>query len=224
MFLTANLVSRAYRSGNNILLALSELSFNIDRGEIVGLSGPSGSGKSTLLNILGGLDRPTSGTVSVDGIALHELSDDALTLYRRQTVGFVFQASHLIPSLTVYENILLPLLPIPLSSMEKEARAAAAMEQVNISHRASHLPGQLSGGEQQRAAVARAIVNQPQLILADEPTGELDAANAARIVELLSGFAGEGRAVVIASHDPDVIAVTDRVITLQSGTLIDSAN
>lgn len=219
-FLRAHLVSKTYRAGVNQVLALSEISFDLGEGEIVGLSGPSGSGKSTLLNILGGLDRPTSGTVSVDGMALHELSDDALTLYRRQTVGFVFQASHLVPSLTVQENVMLPLLPARLSPTEKDERVAAALEQVNIVHRASHLPGELSGGEQQRAAVARAIVNQPRLILADEPTGELDSDNAARIVELLSGFAGEGRTVVIASHDPDVIAVTDRVIKLQSGAVV----
>jgi putative ABC transport system ATP-binding protein len=219
MLLTANLVSKAYRSGANQLLALSEVTFSLNEGEIVGLSGASGSGKSTLLNILGGLDRPTSGTVSVNGTALHELGDDALTLYRRQTVGFVFQASYLVPSLTVFENVLLPLLPAPLPHSDKEERVAAALEQVNISHRGTHLPGELSGGEQQRAAVARAIVNQPRLILADEPTGELDAENAARIVELLSGFAGEGRTVVIASHDPDVIAITDRVINLENGAI-----
>ncbi|NPV49406.1 MAG: ABC transporter ATP-binding protein [Armatimonadetes bacterium] len=222
-FLKAHLVSKTYRTGAKQVLALSEISFELGEGEIVGLSGPSGSGKSTLLNILGGLDRPTSGTVLVDGVPLHELSDDALTLYRRQTVGFVFQASYLVPSLTVQENVMLPLLPAPLSPEEKEARVTAALEQVNITHRASHLPGELSGGEQQRAAVARAIVNQPRLILADEPTGELDAANAARIVELLSGFAGEGRTVVIASHDPDVIAVTDRVIQLQAGTVVSTS-
>ena len=220
MFLTANLLSKAYRTGVNQLLALSEVSFSLDEGEIVGLSGASGSGKSTLLNILGGLDRPTSGTVSVNGTALHELNDDALTLYRRQTVGFVFQASYLVPSLTVYENVMLPLLPAHLAPEEKEARVAAALEQVNIGHRLSHLPGELSGGEQQRAAVARAVVNQPRLILADEPTGELDAENAARVVELLSSFAGEGRTIVIASHDPDVIAVTDRVIELENGAVV----
>lgn len=222
MFLTANLVSKAYRTGSNPFLALSEVSFSLKEGEIVGLSGASGSGKSTLLNILGGLDRPTSGTVTVDGQALHELGDDALTLYRRETVGFVFQASYLVPALTVYENVMLPLLPVALTEAEKEARVNAALAQVNIAHRATHLPGELSGGEQQRAAVARAIVNEPRLILADEPTGELDAENAARIVELLSGFAGEKRTVVIASHDADVIGVTDRVLRLEQGALIAS--
>jgi putative ABC transport system ATP-binding protein len=219
MFLTASSLSKVYRSGANSLAALSEVSFHVQAGEIVGLSGPSGSGKSTLLNILGGLDKPTSGTVSVDGTPLQELNDDDLTLYRRQTVGFVFQASYLVPSLTVQENVMLPLLPMALSEEEKESRVAAALEQVNIAHRATHLPGELSGGEQQRTAVARAIVNQPRLILADEPTGELDSDNAARIVELLSGFAGEGRTVIIASHDTDVIGVTDRVIRLEGGSL-----
>ena len=222
MYLAANLLSKAYRTGAKQVIALSEVTFALEQGELAGVSGPSGSGKSTLLNILAGLDRPTSGTVSVDGTELQTLSDNALTLYRRNTVGFVFQAANLVPALTVYENIMLPLVPVPLPHSEKEARVQSALEQVNIAHRAEHLPGELSGGEQQRAAVARAIVNQPTLILADEPTGELDADNAARIMEILTGFTDQGRTVIIASHDADVISVTDRVLRLENGALVDA--
>jgi len=219
--LIANLLSKHYTIGTREVIALSEVSFQVPAGGLIGLSGPSGSGKSTLLNILGGLDRPTAGSVSVNGHALAGMSDDELTLYRRNTVGFVFQASLLVPALTVMENVMLPLIPIPLAEEEKVQRVLAALEQVNITHRAEHLPGELSGGEQQRTAVARAIVNQPSLILADEPTGELDSANAARIMELLTSFSDQGRTVIVASHDTDVIGVMDRVLRLENGTLLD---
>ena len=221
MSLTANLLSKVYTTGAREVIALSEVSFFLEEGDLVGLSGPSGSGKSTLLNILAGLDRPTSGTVVVDDTPLHTLNDDQLTLYRRNTVGFVFQAANLIPALTVYENVMLPLIPAPLPHSEKEARVQAALEQANIAHRATHLPGELSGGEQQRTAVARAMVNQPRVILADEPTGELDTDNAARIMELLTGLTDQGKTVIIASHDADVIKVTDRVLRLEDGSLLE---
>lgn len=220
--LIANLLSKHYTIGTREVIALSEVSFQVAPGGLIGLSGPSGSGKSTLLNILGGLDRPTAGSVSVNGHALAGMSDDELTLYRRNTCGFVFQASYLIPALTVMENVMLPLIPLPLAEAEKVQRVLAALEQVNITHRAEHLPGELSGGEQQRTAVARAIVNQPSLILADEPTGELDADNAARIMELLTGFTDQGRTVIVASHDADVIGVMDRVLRLENGSLLDA--
>ena len=219
--LSANLLSKLYFTGAREVNALSEVSFDIAPGTLVGLAGASGSGKSTLLNILGGLDRPTSGSVTANGHALAGLTDDELTLYRRNTVGFVFQAAHLVPALTVMENVMLPLIPIALAEADKEQRVQAALEQANIAHRADHLPGELSGGEQQRAAVARAIVNQPSLILADEPTGELDADNAARIMEILTAFTDQGRTVIVASHDADVIGVTDRVLRLEGGMLVD---
>lgn len=221
MALSANLLSKVYSTGTREVIALSEVSFLLDEGELIGLSGPSGSGKSTLLNILGGLDRPTSGTVVVENAALQTLNDDELTLYRRNTCGFVFQAANLVPALTVFENVMLPLIPLPLSEAEKEERVQAALEQANIDHRATHLPGELSGGEQQRTAVARAIVNQPRVILADEPTGELDADNAARVMEILTSFTDQRKTVIIASHDADVIQVTDRVLRLENGCLIE---
>ena len=221
MSLSANLLSKVYNAGTREVIALSEVSFLLDEGEIIGLSGPSGSGKSTLLNILGGLDRPTAGTVVVDGSPLQTLNDDELTLYRRNTVGFVFQAANLVPALTVFENVMLPLIPVALAQAEKEERVTVALELANIAHRATHLPGELSGGEQQRTAVARAIVNQPSVILADEPTGELDSDNAARIMEILTSFTDHGKTVIIASHDADVLKVTDRVLRLENGCLLD---
>lgn len=219
MAVQAVALSKHYKTGSQQIAALSEVSFTLQEGELVGLSGPSGSGKSTLLNILGGLDSPTSGVVTVGGTALQGLKDDALTLYRRNTVGFVFQAANLLPALTVYENVMLPLIPADLSPTLRHERVVSALEQVNIAHRADHLPGELSGGEQQRAAVARAIVNQPRLILADEPTGELDTENAGRIMELLSTFAASGCTVLVASHDPEVMGIADRVLALRDGRL-----
>lgn len=222
MSLAANLLSKVYHTGTREVIALSEVSFLLGSGEIIGLSGASGSGKSTLLNILGGLDRPTSGAVVVNGLPLQELSDDDLTLYRRNMVGFVFQAANLVPALTVFENVMLPLIPVALPPLEKQERVQAALELANIAHRATHLPGELSGGEQQRTAVARAIVNQPSVILADEPTGELDSENAARIMEILMSFTDQGKTVIIASHDADVIEVTDRVLKLENGCLLEA--
>lgn len=219
-YICASQISRRYTRGDRQVDALSELSFTIREGELIGLVGKSGSGKSTLLNILGGLDRPTAGQVIVGGTKLGELDDAALALYRRQTVGFVFQASNLIPALTVFENVMLPLVPMALSDTEKLSRTEKALDATNIAHRASHLPGELSGGEQQRAAVARSIVNDPQLILADEPTGELDPDNANRIMELLLGLHGEGHTVIIASHDAATIDATERIIRLNEGSLI----
>jgi putative ABC transport system ATP-binding protein len=219
MAVQAVALSKHYKTGSQQIAALSEVSFTLQEGELVGLSGSSGSGKSTLLNILGGLDSPTSGVVTVSGTALQGLKDDALTLYRRNTVGFVFQAANLLPALTVYENVMLPLIPADLSPTLCHERVVSALEQVNIAHRADHLPGELSGGEQQRTAVARAIVNQPRLILADEPTGELDTENAGRVMELLSTFAASGCTVLVASHDPEVMGIADRVLALRDGKL-----
>lgn len=221
-YILVNQITRTYRRSASELQALAEVSFSITQGQLVGLVGPSGSGKSTLLNILGGLDRPTSGQVVVGGTDLGALDDTALALYRRQTVGFVFQAANLISALTVFENVMLPLVPVGLTENLKIERVESALDEANIAHRASHLPGELSGGEQQRAAVARAIVNDPHLVLADEPTGELDTDNASRILELLTRLNDEGRTVIIASHDATTIDVTERVIRLTEGVLINN--
>lgn len=219
-YISINQVTRTYRRANGEVRALAELSVEIKQGRLVGLVGPSGAGKSTLLNILGGLDRPSSGQVVVGGTDLGALDDAALALYRRQTVGFVFQAANLIPALTVFENVMLPLVPVALPDAAKVERVESALDEANIAHRASHLPGELSGGEQQRAAVARAIVNDPELILADEPTGELDVENAGRVLELLVRLNNEGRTVIIASHDAATIDVTESIVRLKDGSLL----
>ncbi|MBC7286919.1 MAG: ABC transporter ATP-binding protein [Armatimonadetes bacterium] len=214
-------VTKVYQRPDGPVYALRGVSFTIARQEIVGLMGPSGSGKSTLLNLLGGLDRPSEGRVIVQATDISKLSSDALALYRREKVGFVFQDARLIPALTVYENVMLPLVPVPMSEAEKAARVERALERCNIAHRAHHLPGELSGGEQQRAAVARAIVNDPEIILADEPTGELDPENANRIIELLAELRDDGRTVIVASHDPSALAAVPRVLKLQEGCLVE---
>ena len=219
-YISVSQLTRTYQRTNEPLQALAEVSFSIPQGQLVGLVGPSGSGKSTLLNIIGGLDKPTAGRVIVGGTDLTTLNQSALAVYRRETVGFVFQAASLIPALTVFENVMLPLVPVALPEAEKIARVERALEEVNISHRATHLPGELSGGEQQRAAVARAVVNDPQIILADEPTGELDAVNASKVLELLVRLNNEGRTVIIASHDAASIDATERVVRLQEGSLV----
>jgi putative ABC transport system ATP-binding protein len=214
-------VTKIYKRPEGPVYALRGVSFQIAQHEFLGLMGPSGAGKSTLLNLIGGLDRPTEGRVLVESIDLTKLSSDALALYRRDKVGFVFQDARLIPSLTVYENVMLPLVPVPLPETEKRARVEQALENCNIAHRAQHLPGELSGGEQQRAAVARAIVNNPEMILADEPTGELDPDNAQRIIELLSQLCAQGRTVVVASHDPATLAAVPRILRLRDGQLVE---
>ncbi len=220
-YIRAQQISKIYDTGSLAVTALAEVSFSIAQGEIIGLIGPSGAGKSTLLNLIGGLDRATSGTLTVGGTELAVLDDESLAVYRRNTVGFIFQAKTLMPALTVYENCMLPLIPVPLPESEKHQRVEKALEEANIAHRAMHLPGELSGGEQQRAAVARALVNDPQLLLADEPTGELDAENAMRIMQLLQALNEQGRTIIVASHDPTTLQIANRYLRLSDGTIVE---
>ncbi len=219
MYLDAVNISKSFEREGETVTALQRVSFTVTAGELLGLQGASGAGKSTLLNIIGGLERPTSGLVTVAGLRLNDLSDNELAAYRRNTVGLVFQSAHLLPSLTLFENVMLPLIPVPMAEADKAARVAEVLETANIAHRAGHLPGELSGGEQQRAAVARALVNDPEMLLADEPTGELDRANADKILALLAALNDQGRTVIIASHDDRALAVTRRKLLLEAGTL-----
>jgi putative ABC transport system ATP-binding protein len=212
-------VTKVYQRADGPVHALRSVSMQVAKGELIGLQGPSGSGKSTLLNIIGGLDRPSEGRVIVEATDISRLSSDALALYRREKIGFVFQDARLILTLTVYENVMLPLVPLPMPESEKHERVTKALEECNISHRALHLPGELSGGEQQRAAVARAIVNDPHIILADEPTGELDPENAANIIQLLAGMATQGRTLIAASHDASTLSAFPRVLRLREGEI-----
>jgi len=213
-------VSKTYRLGAAEVQAVRELTMALPAGDFVCLAGPSGAGKSTLLNLIGGLEKPDQGRVLAGDKDLTSLNSEGLAMYRRHSVGFVFQAFRLLPALTAFENVVMPLVPMVGSEKEKREKATAALERVNIAHRAQHLPGELSGGEQQRVAVARAIVNNPDLIIADEPTGELDRANGQRIMQLLRELNQQGLAtVLLASHDPEVIAAARRVVTMVDGQI-----
>jgi putative ABC transport system ATP-binding protein len=215
-------VSKRYGRSEGTVEALREVSVHVPGGELTALVGASGAGKSTLLSLIGGLDRADEGRVLADGEDLGQMDSGALADYRRRRVGFVFQSFRLMPALTVFENVMLPLVPMHVSGEEKMGRAAQAMEVANIAHRADHLPGELSGGEQQRAAIARAVVNEPELIIADEPTGELDSENARLVLELLEDFRSrDGRTVLLATHDRQVAAVASRIISVQDGRIID---
>ena len=219
MYLQATDITKRFERNGDTVIAVEGVSFALEAGDLVGLQGASGSGKSTLLNIIGGLERPSSGEVTVAGTRLNNLSDNELAHYRRDTVGFVFQSAHLLASLTVFENVMLPLIPMPGAEADKVARVQEVLATANIAHRADHLPAELSGGEQARAAVARAIVNDPDILLADEPTGELDRDNADNILALLTGLNDDGCTVVIASHDERTLALTRRKLLLAAGHL-----
>ncbi|HEX6901469.1 MAG TPA: ATP-binding cassette domain-containing protein [Thermoanaerobaculia bacterium] len=198
------------------LRALDELTLAIDEGEWVAVTGPSGSGKTTLLNVLSGLDRPTSGTVRVGGVDLSSLTARELARYRQRTVGLVFQQFHLIPYLTALENVMLAQY---VHSMTDRGEAEAALRRVGLGERLHHLPSQLSGGEQQRVCIARALINQPPLILADEPTGNLDAVNEAIVMSLLADLHHQGHTLILVTHDPGIAARAGREIRLEHGRL-----
>jgi putative ABC transport system ATP-binding protein len=201
---------------------LSDVSVTIEPGEIAVLVGRSGSGKSTLLNLIAGIDRPTAGRVVVDGTDLTALDEDARTRFRRRRIGFVFQFFNLIPLLTVEENLLLPLDLNGMADAAGVARVRGLLERVGLGGRGGSLPERLSGGEQQRLAIARALVHEPALILADEPTGTLDAETAAAVLALLDGLAREaGTTVVMVTHSREVIGVADRIFAVQRGRLVE---
>jgi putative ABC transport system ATP-binding protein len=213
-------VSKTYRLGDGEVRAIRDVSLELPSGDFTALSGPSGAGKSTLLGLIGGLERPDEGHVWAGDNDLAVLGSEELAMYRRHSVGFVFQAFRLLPALTALENVMLPLVPLPGAQSTKRDKVMAALERVNIAHRAEHLPGELSGGEQQRVAIARAIVNEPDLVIADEPTGELDRDNGRRIMALLGELNGDGKtSVLLASHDPDVVSAARRTVTLVDGQI-----
>jgi putative ABC transport system ATP-binding protein len=217
-------VSRIYRRGADEVHALEHVSLHVDRGRFVALMGPSGSGKSTLLNLVAGLDRPSSGTVEVAGQRLNDLSEDELARFRARHVGFVFQFFNLIPVLDARSNVELPLLLTKLGKAERRARADTALQVVGLGERAHHKPAELSGGEQQRVAIARAIVSDPEIVVADEPTGDLDAKNAVEILGLLRDLCREfQKTVVMVTHDPRGETFVDEIHHLDKGVLQDSA-
>ena len=216
-------VSRIYRRGADEVHALEHVSLHIPRGRFVALMGPSGSGKSTLLNLLAGLDRPSGGSVEVAGQRLNDLSEDELARFRARHVGFVFQFFNLIPVLDARANVELPLLLTKLGKADRLARAETALRVVGLAERAHHKPSELSGGEQQRVAIARAIVSDPEIVVADEPTGDLDAKNAVEILGLLRDLSREfEKTVVMVTHDPRGEAYVDEIHHLDKGVLRDS--
>jgi putative ABC transport system ATP-binding protein len=211
-------VSKVYRRGTEEIHALSDVSLDIHAGELTAVVGPSGSGKTTLLNVLGCVDTPTSGEVRVGDLDPASLTDSALSKLRQSHVGFVFQQFFLIPSLTAEENVLMPTL-----FSRKKRKARDLLDLVGLGHRAKHRPGELSGGEMQRVAIARALVNEPRLLLADEPTGNLDTARATEIFALLEHIASRGTAVVIVTHNDELAHATRRVLRMRDGRLVSDA-
>lgn len=213
-------VCRQYHLGNTDVNALKNINLEIDQGEFVALVGPSGSGKSTLLNLLGGLDRPTSGSVIVQGLSLHEAQEEELTGHRRHNVGFIFQTFNLLPTLTALENVALPLMLAGVGLAERSYTATELLKRVGLGLRLDHRPTELSGGEQQRAAIARALVNKPELILADEPTGNLDSATGADVMRLLQKLNRDGGAtLIVVTHDSEVATYADRIVHLRDGEI-----
>ena len=216
--LQARDLRKRYGGGESAVNALRGVGLELAAGEFVAVVGPSGCGKSTLLHLCGGMDRPTAGTVSVDGVDLAGLDDEALTTLRRDRVGFVFQFFNLLPTLTLAENIALPLLLAGVPEGTGRARAGEAARRVGLAHRLEHYPGGVSGGELQRAAVARAVVHRPALVIADEPTGNLDSDNGGRVLSLLRDLNREtGVALLLATHDPALAAAADRVLRMRDG-------
>jgi putative ABC transport system ATP-binding protein len=215
-------LGKTYREGEAERVVLRDVSLTVGRGEIVVLVGRSGSGKSTLLNLIAGIDRPTAGSVAVNGIDLTALDEQARTRFRRRHIGFVFQFFNLIPLLTVEENLLLPLDLNGRADAKGVARARALLERVGLAGRGDSFPERLSGGEQQRVAIARALIHDPALILADEPTGNLDADTAAGVLDLLDTLAREtGQTVLMATHSREVMGVADRIFTIERGALVE---
>jgi len=215
-------LTKIYGAGQTAIVALDHVTLSVEAGELVAVMGPSGCGKSTLLHLLGGLDRPTEGRVTIDGRALSDLPDAALTVLRRRKIGFVFQFYNLIPVLNVTENAALPLLLDGASDRRAKAAARDWLRKVGLDDRLASRPDQLSGGQQQRVAIARAMVTEPTLILADEPTGNLDSRASDEIVALLRQAVDEwGRAVVMVTHDAHLAAYADRIIQLKDGRIVD---
>jgi len=215
-------LTKVYGKGETAVMALDHIRLNVEAGEFVAVMGPSGCGKSTLLHLLGGLDRPTEGQVILDGASLFELSDAALTETRRRKIGFVFQFFNLIPVLSAVENAALPLALDGVNLAAAKGRATEWLKKVGLGDRLTHRPDQLSGGQQQRVAIARALVAEPSVVLADEPTGNLDSRASDEIARLLRQVSDAwGRSVVVVTHDAGVAAYADRIISLRDGAIVD---
>jgi putative ABC transport system ATP-binding protein len=213
-------IFKSYRRGSQIVPVLEDITFDIREGEFLALMGPSGSGKSTLLNLIAGIDKADSGTIEVGGVEITSLSETELAGWRAANVGFIFQFYNLIPVLTAFENVELPLLLTGLSKSERREHAAVALKAVSLSDRADHYPSQLSGGQQQRVAIARAIITDPTILVADEPTGDLDRHSAEEILDLMEGLVHElGKTIIMVTHDPRAAGKAHIIKHLEKGVL-----
>jgi putative ABC transport system ATP-binding protein len=214
-------LSRSFELGESTIEALRGINLTVEKGQFVALVGPSGSGKSTFLNLVGGLDRPSSGELWINGVELSASKEKALTEHRRERVGFVFQSFNLLPRLTAVENVAIPLMFVGVSEQERLAAASELLQQVGLADRMDHRPTQLSGGEQQRVAIARALVGHPAIILADEPTGNLDSTTGREIMDLLRELNDKQEVtLLLVTHDPEAAAVADLVIQLRDGRIV----
>ncbi|MEM8836396.1 MAG: ABC transporter ATP-binding protein [Planctomycetota bacterium] len=224
-FLRCERLTREYKKGDQVIRPLDELDLDVPRGDFLALMGPSGSGKTTLLNLIAGIDSATSGSLYVDDVNLASLSRNALAAWRSRHVGYVFQLYNLVPVLTAYENVELPLLLHKLSRAQRETRIAEALERVGIADRRDHYPRQLSGGQEQRVAIARAIVTDPEIIVADEPTGDLDKSSADAVMALMRSLNEElGKTIVMVTHDPSTASAARRTLHLEKGRLVEQGD
>ncbi len=223
--ITATGVHKTYDTGTVKVNALKGVDLNVERGEMVAIMGPSGCGKTTMLNCLSGLDEIDSGQVLIDGVVVHDLPDDERSDYRARRMGFVFQLYNLLPVLSAVENVELPLLVSGISPSESRSRSMELLDLVGLSDRAQHLPGELSGGQRQRVTIARALVNQPSIVWADEPTGDLDSETASEIMDLMCQLNAEnGQSFVLVTHSDDVGARAHRIVRMRDGEIVDSGN
>jgi putative ABC transport system ATP-binding protein len=214
-------VSRLYHLGGEEIRALDDVSLDIEAGEFISIIGPSGSGKSTLMHLLGCLDSPSRGTMKLDGTMIEHATPHQLARIRNQKIGFVFQSFNLLPKLNVLQNVELPMIYSGRPARERRANALEALKLVGLENRANHRPMQISGGQQQRAAIARALVNRPKIVFADEPTGNLDSATGETILAIFRQLSREGRTIVLVTHDPEIAAVTPRRIEIRDGKIAD---
>ncbi|KQM69622.1 macrolide ABC transporter ATP-binding protein [Pedobacter sp. Leaf216] len=217
--ITIKEIGRKYVIGSEVIHALKSVSLDINKGEFVALMGPSGSGKSTLMNILGCLDTPSSGTYILNGTNVSHMSDDALAEVRNQEIGFVFQTFNLLPRSTSLDNVALPLIYAGTSKKDRDARAAKALENVGLGNRMDHKPNELSGGQRQRVAVARALINNPSIILADEPTGNLDTKTSVEIMGLLEEIHSKGNTIILVTHEEDIAQHAHRIVRMRDGLI-----
>ncbi|HBB32629.1 MAG TPA: ABC transporter [Cyanobacteria bacterium UBA8803] len=215
-------ISKVYGTGNTEVKALNSVNLTVEQGEYCSIMGASGSGKSTAMNIIGCLDRPTSGNYYLDGVDVSDLEDDDLAGIRNLKIGFVFQQFHLLPQLTALENVMLPMVYAGIPGDERRDRAMAALKRVGLENRQSNKPNQLSGGQQQRVAIARAIVNRPVLLLADEPTGALDSHTTAEVMDIFTELNRGGITVVMVTHEPEVARLTHRIVLFRDGEVVQS--